>query len=68
MRLRSFGGFFIHASVKVCNPYLFFVYARMAHTWMGGASKMVAGWTISLPKSGVPCLSSIIKTWVMPAL
>jgi len=34
----------------------------------GGASITVAGLATSLPKFGEPCWSSIMSTWVMPAL
>jgi len=67
-RFMSLGGFFIQVSVSVFSPYGVFVYALMATIVRGGVSMMVAGFEISLPKSGEPAWSSTMYTWVIPAL
>jgi len=67
-RSRSFGGSFIHASVKCWSPYGVFAYVRMPIIRSGGVSITVAARMTSLPKFGERFRSSIVKMYVMPAL
>ena len=67
-RSRSFGGSFIHASVKCWSPYGVFAYVRMPIIRSGGVSITVAARMTSFPKLGLRFRSSIVKMYVMPAL
>ena len=68
LRWSSLGGSFIHASVSWSSPYGVFVYVRMPQMRMGGVSMIVAARMTSLPKFGDRFRSSMVKTYVMPAL
>jgi len=67
-RSSSFGGSFIHASVNCLMPYGVFVYVLMPQMRIGGVSMTVAARMTSLPKFGLRLRSSMVKTYVMPAL
>ena len=68
MRWKSLGGSVIHASVNWFSPYGVFVYVRMPQMRIGGVSMIVAARATSLPKFGLRLRSSMVKTYVMPAL